>query len=134
MNKKFYAKVAKVDASLGLVFGHAIVCLEKGEPYFDVQGDHIPESVMMKEATDFMMESRVAKEMHEGEQNGVIVFAWPMTTEVAKAFDIKIEKTGLLIAMKPANNEILEKFNNGTFTGFSIGGFRIEDIEVEEDD
>ena len=32
------AKILKVDDSLGLVFGWAIVCQEDGVPYYDVQG------------------------------------------------------------------------------------------------
>ncbi len=115
------AQVVKVDSNLGLVFGFAIVSTSDGEPYFDVQGDHIPEDAMMKAATDFMENSRVAKEMHAGDQQGSVVFAFPLTADIAKALDITTKRTGLLIAMKP-NAAMLEKFQNGTYTAFSIGG------------
>lgn len=111
----------KVDSNLGLVFGFAIVSTLDGEPYFDKQGDHIPEEAMLKAATDFMENSRVAKEMHAGEPVGSIVFAYPLTKEIAKALDIETKQTGLLIAMK-LNEEGLAKFKDGTYTGFSIGG------------
>ena len=101
-----------------------------GEPYFDTQGDHIPEDAMLKAATDFMQHSRAAKEMHEGGQIGDIVFAFPMTEEIAKAFSIQTSQTGLMIAMKPDSSEALEKFRDGTYTGFSIGGFRVRDEDV----
>lgn len=129
-DKKIYAEVLKADAGLGLVLGHAIVCKENGEDYYDLQGDHIPEDAMLKAALDFMENSQVAKEMHAGEQTGTVVFAWPMTTEIAKAFGIETKKTGLMIAVRP-NEEMLAKFKSGEFTGFSIGGLRLEDEEVD---
>ena len=125
------AEVTKVDESLGLVMGLAIVCTEDGEPYFDLQGDHIPEETMLKAALDFMENSQVAKEMHDGEQAGTVVFAWPMTEDIAKAFGILTRKTGLMIAVKP-DADMLKKFQLGELTGFSIGGLRLEDEEVDD--
>ena len=123
----------KVDDTLGLVFGWAIICKQNGEDYFDTQGDHIPEDAMLDAATDFMLNSRMAKDMHKsnGELPGSVVFAFPMTSDVAKSFGIVTNKTGLLIAMKPESDEILEKYRTGEYTGFSIGGRRIEDEEVD---
>lgn len=132
VTKRLYGEVAKVDDELGLVFGFAIVCTENGEPYYDVQGDHIPEDSMMKALADFMENSRVAKEMHAGEQIGGITFAFPLTLEVAKAMGLgDVQKTGAMIAMKPDSPEVLEKFRSGEYTGFSIGGRRLEDEEVD---
>lgn len=129
--KATYFKADGVSPELGLVFGYAIVCKEDGEDYYDLQGDHIPEDSMLKACTDFMLNSRVAKDMHAGDAIGEgIVFAFPMTTDIAKALDIKIKKSGLLIAMKPSK-EVLEKFVLGEYTGFSIGGQRVTDEEVE---
>lgn len=122
-------EVAKVDSELGLVFGYAIVSNIDGEPYFDSQGDHIPEDAMLKAATDFMMHSRVAKEMHDGEPVGSVVFAFPLTGEVAKSLGIECKKTGLLIAMKP-DADTLKKFKDGTYTGFSIGGAYVTNEEA----
>jgi hypothetical protein len=118
--------VAKVDKRLGLVFGFAIVSKQDGNEYFDLQGDHIPEGAMLEAATDFMLHSRVAKEMHVGSEKGTVVFAFPLTTDIAKALDIQTKTTGLLIAMKPTA-EVLGKYADGTYTGFSIGGSRITD-------
>jgi hypothetical protein len=114
-------QVLKVDDQLGIVFGFAIVSKVDGEDYFDVQGDHIPEDAMLKAADDFMRHSRVAKEMHRGDQTGDVVFAFPLTTEIAKALDIQTKRTGLLIGMRPGETA-LAKFRDGTYTGFSIGG------------
>lgn len=122
------AQVVKVDSNLGLVFGFAIVSTSDGEPYFDLQGDHIPDDAMLKAATDFMEHSRTAKAMHAGEKAGSVVFAFPLTAEIAKSLDITTKRTGLLIAMKP-DADMLSKFVDGTYTGFSIGG-HYEEVEV----
>jgi len=127
---KLDTTLIKVDETLGLVMGFAIVCKIDGEAYFDIQGDHIPEGAMLEAATDFMQNSRVAKEMHQGDQAGSVVFAFPLTTDIAKKFDIETKMTGLMIGLKPDSDEILEKFKDGTFTGFSIGGTRLLDEEV----
>lgn len=127
--------IAKVDESLGLVFGWGIVCTEKGEPYFDTQGDHIPESAMVEAVSDFMLKSRIAGEMHarDGDavvQDGAVVFSFPLTEEIAKAFEIECDRTGWLVAIKPSA-EVLEKFRSGDYTGFSIGGERLAETVVE---
>ena len=80
--------------------GYAIICSEDGEPYFDLQRDHIPEDLMLKASLDFMENSQVAREMHgrtvEGsrKQAGSVVFAFPMTADIAKALGIEVRKTG----------------------------------------
>jgi len=134
VEKRFYGEVVKVDEELGLVMGFAIVCKIDGEDYFDLQGDHIPEDTMLKSAFDFMQHSRVVKEMHKGDEVGTVVFAWPLSTDIAKAMGLKTKKTGLMIAIRPSDDDMLEKFKKGKYTGFSIGGRRLEDEEVEEDD
>lgn len=132
MGKPFQttATIAKVDEGLGLVFGWAIICKQDGKPYFDVQKDHIPEDAMLKAASDFMQNSRIAKEMHVGDSKGTYVFAFPLTTDIAKAMGIETKDTGLMIAAK-FDPEVLAKFKSGEYTGFSIGGERGDDEEVE---
>lgn len=128
--KRFDAAIAKVDDTLGIAFGFAIVCATSGKPYYDLQGDHVPEDAMAKAATDFMTTARVAKLMHEGDPIGSVVFAWPMTQSIADALGIRTQKTGLLVGIKPDDPQVLEQFRTGQLTGFSIGGSRIEDEEV----
>lgn len=129
MTKRLDCKVAKVDESLGLVFGWAIICTENGQPYIDTQDDWIPDESMLKAATKFAKGNRQSGDMHLCE-DGQIVHTMPLTAEVAKAFDIKCDKTGWMIAMAPDSPETLEKFRTGERTGFSIGGRRIKDTEV----
>lgn len=123
--------ICKVDNKLGLVFGYAMVCKIDGEDHFDLQGHHIPEDTMLKTLAKFMSgDNVVAKEMHSGEQIGTYLFAFPMTTDIAKSLGITVKQTGALIAMKPDNKETLAKFESGEFTGFSIGGINpvFEDV------
>lgn len=134
MTEKFetQAEFCKFDSELGLVFGWAIICKKDGQEYFDLHNDHIPEDAMLAAATDFMVSSQVAKEMHSGEPIGNIVFAFPLTEDIAKAFGLHTDQTGLMIAMKPAHEEVLEKYRSGEYTGFSIGGERIDDETLED--
>ena len=125
------AEVKKVDESLGLVMGWAIVSTEDGEPYFDKQGDHIPETAMMEAVTDFMKTARVAGEQHDRMDAGTIVHSFPMTADVAKAFGIETTTTGWMVAMQP-DAPMLEKFRSGELTGFSIGGRRLQDEDAPD--
>lgn len=110
-----------MDEGLGLVFGWGIICTEKGVDHYDLQGDHIPEDVMVESTSDFMENARVAKDMHVGSQHGTIVHSFPLTADIAKAMGITTEKTGWMIAMKPSA-EVLKQFVSGERRGFSIGG------------
>lgn len=121
------AKVCKVDSSLGLVFGWALICKDAGQDYFDLQGHNATEDGMLSAASDFMQNSRAGKSMHDT-ADGEFVFAFPLTTEIAKAFGITTQRTGLMVAMKPAP-ETLAKFVSGEYTGFSIGGAHIELVD-----
>lgn len=127
----------KVDEDLGLILGFAIVCTEDGEPYFDLQGDHIPEDAMLKATTDFMKNARVACSMHARDeagnvvQDGAVIYAWPMTAEIAASLEITTKRTGLLVGIAPDNPETLAKARRGEYRGFSIGGARGTDEVVE---
>jgi cation transport regulator ChaB len=120
----------KADRKLGLIFGWAIISKKGGEDYYDLQGDHIPEDAMLEASADFMLNSRTLKLMHKGEKRGTVVFAWPLTTEIAKAMGLRSSVTGLMIAVKPTNKKMLKDVEDGKLTGFSIGGFRIEDEDA----
>lgn len=129
----FHCSVLKAEdkENLGLVFGWAIVSSENGEPYYDTQGDHIPEDSMLKAAAEFMLSRRTMKIMHAGKNVGKVVFAWPMTEEVGRAMGIEGARTGLMVAVRPDSPRVLERFRNGEYTGFSIGGNRLIDEEVD---
>jgi hypothetical protein len=129
-------RIAKVDQALGLVMGYAVICKIDGQPYYDLNLDpdgqrvpeHIPEEAMLKASVDFMQNSRIGNEMHGGGDKGTFVFAFPLTTDIAKAMGVETRTTGLMVAYKPPP-EVLAKFVDGTYKGFSIEGRR---ITVEE--
>lgn len=124
------AKFCKVDEELGLVFGWAIICKVGKRDYVDTQGDHIPEESMLSASVHFMLSDRIMKEMHVGDKKGTIVFAFPVTGEIAKAMGLKVKKTGLMIAVKPDDPDVLAKFKSGEYTGFSIGGSVVTEEEA----
>lgn len=115
------SNIAKVDESLGLVFGYAMVSKIDGKPHFDLHGHHIPDETILKSLFKFS-EKPVAKEMHSGEQIGEFVFMFPLTEEIAKSLDITAKQYGALVAMRPHNQDVVQKFVNGEYKGFSIGG------------
>ena len=122
--------IIKVDAGLGLVFGWGIVCKVSGEKYYDTQGDHITEGAMLEATTDFSKGERTAGDMHVF-KDGQVVHSFPLTGEIAKALGIQTDRTGWLVAVAPSP-EVLNKFETGEYTGFSIGGERNEETVVEE--
>lgn len=115
-------QVVKVDDSLDILFGFALICRVDDEDYYDTHGDHIPEEVMLKASAQFMYSARVSLEMHDGEQKGTVVFAFPLTQEIAKSLNITTSKTGLIIGVKINDKDVLAKVKSGEYTGFSIGG------------
>jgi hypothetical protein len=144
--------VINVDAEHGLVFGYAIVSKTRDShdgdfaDYYDLNIDtegvhkgqrvpeHIPEDAMFKCAVDaaetgLQMAGNV---QHAGDDVGSYYFMFPVTEEIAKALDWQVKKTGLVVGYHPADDEVLAKFKDGTFSGFSIEGARVEYEEVEE--
>ncbi len=120
-----------------MVFGFAVVCTVDGEPYIDLQKDYITDEAMLDASVDFAKSAQIAGDMHLRDENGdkiedgLVVFMFPLTEDIAKAMGITSSRTGLMVGMKPSA-ETLAKFVDGTYTGFSIGGSYIENEEVAE--
>lgn len=110
----------------GVAYGFAIVCTDKGAPYWDLQDDHIPEDEMVTASLDFMKSTRVGSDQHTGEHVGDIVFGFPVTKANATSLGIASEKTGFLIGYQPQDPVHLDMIANGERTGFSIGGFLLD--------
>lgn len=123
--KSIEATTLKVAGNV--VFGFGVVSQQKKgdgwEDYFDLQGDFIPEDVMLEASKEFMSGDRKALAQHQGEQVGQIIFALPLTHDVAKALDItEYGKTGLILGMRVDDAATLLKFASGEYSGFSLGG------------
>jgi hypothetical protein len=138
------SEVLSVDEEHGIVIGWGIVCKVDGEPYYDLNIDtdgvhkgkrvpeHITEDAMFKAAAEAVSDGLLAgNEMHDGPDSGHYCFLFPLTDAIAKALDITTKRTGLLLGYKP-EPEVLAKFKNGTYTGFSIEGARVEFEELED--
>lgn len=131
-------KAIGADEQLGIVFGWAIVSKFRGEDYYDLNVDpdgsrvpeHIPEDAMLKAAAAFMDGDRPGNEQHSGPDKGKFLFAFPLTTEIAKALGIETDRTGLIVGYK-ATPETIAKVKAGKFTGFSIEGARIKSEGAE---
>jgi hypothetical protein len=120
----------KVDETLGIAYGWAIVCEQKTskgwEPYFDLQGDHIPEDAMAAALMDFSKSGRSGKDQHRGAVVGEHVFLYPVTKETAAGLGFGIDKTGAIVGWKPDDSKYLDMIKRGERTGFSIGGLLLE--------
>ncbi len=120
--------VAKVDQSMRLVFGWGSVCQKRNEAgeleqYYDTDNQAFPEDVTIKGWCEFMGDVRVHKAMHDGEPVGEVIFAFPVTDEIFKSLGLEVgSQTGVIVAVKVNDDNVLEKFHNKTYKGFSIGG------------
>lgn len=133
-SKEIRSEILKVDDELGIVFGWGIVCELDGEPYFDTQDDYISESEMLAASADFMVKSREMDANHQRVQTGDVVFAMPMTKDVAAAYNMELPRnndgqtvSGFMLAVKPHDDAELAKFKDGTYTGFSLEGMAIRE-------
>lgn len=112
----------KLDAEKRILYGYAIVSKEAdGSSYIDLQGDHISEQAMYDAAIDFMKTARIAQDSHTGTEIGNVLFAIPVTEDIAKAMDIVTKKRGLFIGME-VSQEVADLYISGEYEGFSIGG------------
>lgn len=132
---KIPSRFVKYDAALGLILGFAIVCKTDGQPYTDLHGDHIPEESMIEAAVEYMRTSRESRDNHGRAKDGETVFAFPYTQETADALGLGVEvhKSGLLVGMIPSK-DVLTKVERGEYTGLSIGGVRVVDEPVDDDE
>lgn len=145
-------EVISVDEGYGIVVGYAIVTKVRNddgvlEDYYDLnidtEGVYKGQSVPERFTDDSVVESYVeirknavplpGNDMHQGADSGVYYDLFPLTEEIAKSLDIVAKRTGLLCVYKP-EPDVLAKFKNGTYTGFSIEGKRVDYVETEEAD
>lgn len=123
--------VSKVDEGLGIVFGWGMVTNTNGQPYYDLDNQHVPDNVMMKSTSDYMVTARTSNDKHTPSDIGQVIHGFPLTKEVAASMGIHSNINGWMVGVKPSP-EILAKFVSGEYTGFSIegGGTVTDDEEV----
>lgn len=143
--------IIDVDDDTGVVYGWAIVCKfrksydDEFEDYYDLnidtqgvyKGQRVPEcfveGAMYGAAIDIAKSGMqmVGNDMHEGPDIGRYYFVFPLTEKMAKGLEIQSKRTGLIVGYHPGDEAILKKFKDGTYTGFSVEGARVEYEEVE---
>ena len=114
--------IVKFDEEQRVVWGWASVISKGGEPIYDTQGDSIEPDVLVKAANEFMMDVRVAKAMHDGDQVGEVIHSLPLTKEIGDALGIQSDQEGWIIAMKVHDDDIWSRVKSGELKAFSIGG------------
>lgn len=141
--------ILSVDEGHGIVVGYAIVTKIRNdagvlESYFDLnvdtdgihKGKHVGENITDEAVLESYIDVRKSatqlpgNDMHEGPDTGVYYDLFPLTEEIADSLDIVAKRTGLLCVYKP-EADVLAKFKDGTYTGFSIEGARIEYEEID---
>jgi phage head maturation protease len=126
MTKDIEGQILKSDEEQRLVYGWASVITEKGEPVVDRQGDVIKPDTLVKAVSKFMEHVRVGKQMHDGEQIGVVVHSWPCTNEINKSVGLDADREGWLVAFKVYDDEVWADVKAGKLAAFSIGGRAIK--------
>lgn len=115
-------QILKLDEEQRIVYGWASVITENGEHVVDGEGDVILPAELEKATTDFMLDVRMAKAMHEGGQIGEVVHSLPLTYTLAESLGIDTEDEGWIVAMKIHSDEVWGRVKSGELSAFSIGG------------
>ena len=120
-------KVLKTDEEQRMVWGWASVVTEKGEPVVDRQGDVIEPETLVKAVGKFMEHVRVGKQMHNGDQIGVVVHSMPITKEIGDSLGIQSDREGWIVAFKVYDDDVWSKVKSGELAAFSIGGRAVKE-------
>lgn len=119
---QFKANIIKTDQDERLVWGWAYVSTINGEISLDHSGEYIKPEELVKAATNFMLDVRVAKAMHKGDKVGEVVHSMPITKELADSLGIQTEREGWVLCMKIHDESVWQQVKSGKLSAFSIGG------------
>lgn len=122
MTKTFTAEIIKSDSEQRLVWGWAYVSTVNGQVSLDHSGEFIRPDELVKAATNFMLDVRVAKAMHDGDKVGEVVHSLPITKELSDALGLQTDREGWILCMKIHDNSVWEDVKSGKLSAFSIGG------------
>lgn len=123
-NITFCAEIIEKKEDQQLIFGWASVIEEKGETIIDYEGDIISEVELEKAFYDFVLNARVAGEMHINKNAGRLVECIVFTKEKQKVLGIDLGKVGAWVGFK-VDKDVFAKVKDGTYKMFSIGGIGI---------
>lgn len=129
VDTNLHSEVFKFNEEQRLVYGWAYVSTVKGEISLDHSGEYIRPDELVKAATNFMLDVRVAKAMHSGSQIGEIVHSLPVTKEIATSLGITTDREGWIICVKVHDDSVWEDVKSGKLSAFSIGGRALRGTE-----
>lgn len=129
VDTNLHSEVFKFNEEQRLVYGWAYVSTVKGEISLDHSGEYIRPDELVKAATNFMLDVRVAKAMHTGSQIGEIVHSLPVTKEIATSLGITSDREGWIICVKVHDDSVWEDVKSGKLSAFSIGGRALRGTE-----
>ncbi len=125
-------EILKKDESERIVWGWATVVTKNGELVTDLQGDVILPDEMERFATEYMLDSRVGKDMHAGDPTSITVHSFPLTKQLAEAFGIQCDCEGWIIAQKVVDDAAWAAIMSGERMAFSIGGVAVS-LDIDEE-
>lgn len=117
-----HGHVIAKDDTQRIVWCWGNIITEGGAPVIDTQEDMITPGEMVKMTTDFMVEERVGKTDHAGDQTHMIVHSFPLTYELAKAFGIQTDNEGWMAGLLVSDAETMRRVDIGDLVCLSIGG------------
>ena len=115
-------KILSKNDDQHLVFGWFSVIEENGKPVEDSQGDVISEADLEKAAYDFVLNARVAGEMHKRVGVGDLVESMVFTREKQQILGIDLKKIGWLGGFKITDEQTWLAVKSGKLPAFSICG------------
>lgn len=116
------SNIEKVDDDERMVFGWFSVIEEGGECVVDKQGDIITEDDIEKAAYDFVLNARIAGDMHIRKGVGQLVESMVFTKAKQEALGIDLKKVGWWGGFYISDDTVWKSIKNGDMPMFSIGG------------
>jgi hypothetical protein len=113
--------VQKFDDEQRLVWGWALVSVEKGQPVTDRQGDVVDTGELQKTVHKFM-DDRTGKAMHKGHRVGTVVDSIVFTKELQDALGVDLGREGWFVGMHVPDDATWMRVKKGELKAFSIGG------------
>lgn len=115
-------RILKVDEDQHLVFGWFSEIEKNGKPIEDSQGDVISEADLEKAAYGFVLDARVAGEMHKRIGVGALIESMVFTREKQKAMGIDLGKISWWGGFRISDEDTWAKVKSGKLPAFSICG------------
>lgn len=113
----------KVDKKHRTVYGWAYVSKKNGKRVTDHSGDTWDMDEIEKTAHEFVIDCRVGKAQHEGDEKAVLVESLVLSKAVQEALGIELDCEGWFVGFRILDDEVLKQIENQELQMFSIGGF-----------